>query len=164
MDEYARAAVEAAVAAGARYADARVMISKTESMSAQNAVVERLAQDESAGLGVRALVGSSWGFFATPTLTMASAGDTGRRAVDIARASGIVAGPTLSLADAGGGGPKVASWSSACDEDPLSVPLSEKGDLLVAITAAMHDAGVQIGQASYSNWDTRKRIVSREGH
>ena len=57
MDEYAAAAVEAALDAGARYADARVMISKTESMSAQNGVVERLQQDETAGVGVRALVG-----------------------------------------------------------------------------------------------------------
>src|ERR1700710_1171505 len=105
MDEYAVAAVEAALAAGARYADARVMISKTESMSAQNAVVERLQQDETAGLGVRALVGSSWGFFATPTLTRVSAENAGRRAVETARASGLVSGPELSLADAGGDGP-----------------------------------------------------------
>ena len=164
MEEYAQAAVDAALAAGARYADARVMISQTESMAAQNAVVERLQQDERAGLGVRALVGSSWGFFATPTLTRASVEDAGRRAADIAKASGLVAGPALSLAAAGGEGPRVASWSSGCDEDPLSVPLSEKGDLMVAVTKTMHDAGVQIAQASYSIWDTRKWFVSSEGH
>jgi TldD protein len=164
MDEYAQAAVEAALAAGARYADARVMISKTESMSAQNGVVERLAQDETAGLGIRALVGSSWGFFATPTLTRGSVADAGRRAAETARASGLVAGPDLSLAAAGGEGPLVASWSSPCDEDPLSVPLSEKGDLMVAVTESMHSAGAQIAQASYSIWDTRKWFVSSEGH
>ena len=164
MDEYAAAAVDAALSAGARYADARVMISKTESMSAQNAVVERLQQDETAGLGVRALVGSSWGFFATPTLTRVSAENAGRRAVETARASGQVSGPELSLADAGGDGPKVASWSSECLEDPLSVPLSDKGDLLVAVTAAMHGDGVQLAQAAYSIWDTRKWFVSSEGH
>ncbi len=164
MDEYAAAAVEAALAAGARYADARVMISKSESMSAQNAVVERLQQDETAGVGVRALVGASWGFFASPTLSTASAKDAGHRAAEIARASGLVSGPDLNLADAGGNGPKVASWSSECLEDPLSVPLSEKGDLLVAVTAAMHQAGVQLAQAAYSIWDTRKWFVSSEGH
>jgi TldD protein len=164
MEEYAQAAVDAALAAGARYADARVMISQTESMAAQNAVVERLQQDERAGLGVRALVGSSWGFFATPTLTRTSVEDAGRRAAEIAKASGLVAGAALSLAAAGGDGPKVATWSSGCDEDPLSVPLSEKGDLMVAVTKTMHDAGVQIAQASYSIWDTRKWFVSSEGH
>jgi TldD protein len=164
MDEFADVAVEAALAAGARYADARVMFSKTESMSAQNSVVERLSQDESSGLGVRALVGSSWGFFATPTLTRESATEAGRRSVEIAHASGLVAGPDLTLAAAGGDGPLVASWSSQCEEDPLSVALSEKGDLLVAVTAAMHDAGVELAQASYSIWDTRKWFASSEGH
>src|ERR1700712_5083433 len=120
MDEYAQLAVEAALAAGARYADARVMVSKTESMSAQNGVVERLAQDETAGLGIRALVGSSWGFFATPALTREAVAAAGGRAADPARASGRVAGPELALAAAGGEGPLVASWSSPCDEDPLS--------------------------------------------
>ena len=64
--DVATAAVEGALAAGARYADARVMTTKTEGMRAQNQVVESLRQDESAGVGVRALIGSSWGFFATP--------------------------------------------------------------------------------------------------
>ncbi|MDX6257012.1 MAG: hypothetical protein QOJ11_3346 [Frankiales bacterium] len=164
MDEYALAAVEGALAAGARYADARVMFSKSESMSAQNGVVERLAQDESAGLGVRALVGSSWGFFATPTLTREAVADAGRRAAETARASGLVAGPDLTLAPAGVEGKLVASWTSGCEEDPLSVPLSEKGDLMVAVTEAMHDAGAQIAQAAYSIWDTRKWFVSSEGH
>ena len=146
MDEYASAAVEAALAAGARYADARVMVTKSESMSAQNAVIER-SQDETAGVGVRALVGSSWGFFATPTLTRASAAEAGRKAVETARASGLVAGPDLALAAAGGSGALVASWSSECQEDPLSVPLSEKGDLLVGVTQAMPRQGADLAQA-----------------
>jgi TldD protein len=60
------AAVEAALAAGARYADARVMHRRHESMSARNGEVRELVQDEDSGLGVRALVGSGWGFFAVP--------------------------------------------------------------------------------------------------
>ena len=61
-------AVEHALALGARYADARVMHRRTESMSARNGAVEALDQGETVGIGVRALVGSSWGFFATPHL------------------------------------------------------------------------------------------------
>ena len=66
MLELATTAVEAALAAGARYADARVMIIRHESMEARNRVVEDLTQTENAGIGVRALIGSSWGFQATP--------------------------------------------------------------------------------------------------
>lgn len=64
MLELAAAAVEAALAAGARYADARVVVTRHESVRARNRVVEDLLGDERAGLGVRALVGSSWGFHA----------------------------------------------------------------------------------------------------
>jgi Zn-dependent protease with chaperone function len=75
MTEYdaASAAVEAALAAGARYADARVMHRRHESMDARNGEIEELTQDESAGVGVRALVGSSWGFYAVPDLSDAAA-------------------------------------------------------------------------------------------
>ena len=69
----ATAAVDAALAAGARYADARVMHRRYESMNARNGDIEELTQDEDAGIGVRALVGSSWGFFAVPDLTAADA-------------------------------------------------------------------------------------------
>jgi len=67
----ADAAVEAAIAAGATYADARVMHRRFESMSARNGDIEDLTQRETAGIGVRALVGGSWGFFAVPDLDAA---------------------------------------------------------------------------------------------
>ena len=70
MFEYAEAAVEAALAAGARYADARVMDRRHESMDARNGEIEGLTQEGSEGLGVRALIGSGWGFFATADLTI----------------------------------------------------------------------------------------------
>src|SRR3954451_447888 len=65
----AYSAVQAALDAGARYADARVMVRRTESMTARDGTIEDLSSDESAGLGVRALVGSSWGFYAVPDLS-----------------------------------------------------------------------------------------------
>ena len=67
--------------AGARYADARVMERRYEAMAARNGEVESVTQDEDAGVGVRALVGSGWGFFATPDLTRRSgtASRSGRR-------------------------------------------------------------------------------------
>ena len=77
MFEYADAAVEGALAAGARYADARVMDRRHESMDARNGEIEALTQEGSVGLGVRALIGSGWGFFATADLSRdAAAGRT----------------------------------------------------------------------------------------
>ncbi|HSL25067.1 MAG TPA: TldD/PmbA family protein [Acidimicrobiia bacterium] len=157
----ATVAVEGALAAGARYADARVMERRLESMTARNGDIDSLLQSEDAGVGVRALVGSSWGFFATPDLGDAAARAAGGRAAEIAAASTMVPGPPLDLIAAEA---RVDSWASPCEEDPLSVPLAEKGDLLVAVTTTMKEQGADIAAAAYNIWETRKWLVSSEGH
>src|SRR4051794_32480257 len=84
----ASAAVDAALAAGARYADARLVDRRHESMPARDGDVRSLTQTTSAGLGVRALVGSSWGFAALgDPAGDADARRTGERATPSARAS-----------------------------------------------------------------------------
>ena len=104
MYDLAVAAVEGALAAGAGYADARIMIVRHEAMSAKNRVVEALNQTETAGIGVRALIGSSWGFQSTPELSAAAARRAGEQAAAVARASSRVSGPPLELSPARGGG------------------------------------------------------------
>jgi len=161
MLDVATAAVEAALAAGARYADARVMVVRHEAMEARNRRVEGLTQVEDAGVGVRALIGSSWGFQATPHLTVAAATAAGRGAVAVAQASARVPGPALDLAPA----PVVeADWSSTWAEHPLDdVSLAEKGDLLVDATGAALDAGAPLAHAAHRAWDTEKWFASSEG-
>ena len=159
--DLAAAAVQAALDAGARYADARVVQRRYESMSAHDGDVEDVTQNNSAGLGVRALVGSSWGFFALPKLSIAAARQAGARSTEIAKASATVPGPPLDLLPVE---VRQASWANACEIDPLSVSLSEKGDLLVGLTATMREHGADVAQASYDIWDTRKWFVSSEGH
>ncbi|HVQ95418.1 MAG TPA: TldD/PmbA family protein [Mycobacteriales bacterium] len=161
MFDLATAAVEGALIAGARYADARAMQSRYESMSARNGDVEDLVQRESVGVGVRALIGSSWGFAAVPDPSPTSARQAGRTAAAIARASATVPGPAVDLADVTVG---QGSWASECLEDPLAVPLGEKADLLAGVTATIRAAGVPLAEASYQIWDTRKWLVSSEGH
>jgi TldD protein len=159
--DVAGVAVQAALDAGARYADARVMHRRHESMSARNGEVEDLAQDEDAGVGVRALVGSSWGFFAVPELADPAARACGRRAAAIAAASAAVAGPATDLVPVE---PVVGSWASPCEVDPLAVPLAAKGDLLVQVTRLMSEHGADQAEGTYQIWDTRKWLVSSQGH
>jgi len=158
----ATAAVEAALAAGARYADARVMHRRYESMHARNGEIEELSQHEDAGIGVRALVDSGWGFFAVPDLSDAAARRAGERAAEVAAASATV--PPLTVTQLLAGTPTVASWASECLEDPLGVPLTEKGDLLVGATGTAHRAGADQAEGLYQVWDTTKWFVSSEGH
>src|SRR3954463_331909 len=157
----ATAAVGAALAAGARYADARLVDRRHESVTARGGDVQSLSQTTSAGLGVRALVGSSWGFAALGDPSGdADARRTGERATAIARASAAVPAPPRGLAAAP---PQVGGWSSECLEDPFAVPLSEKGDLLTSVTATMKAAGVAVAEALSQAWDTRTAFVSSEG-
>jgi len=157
----ATAAVEAALAAGARYADARLVDRRHESMTARDGDVRSLSQTTAAGLGVRALVGSSWGFAALgDPAGDADARRTGERATAIARASAAVPGPPMELVAVP---PTVGGWSSECLEDPFAVPLSEKGDLLTSVTTTMKAAGVAVAEALHQAWDTRTAFVSSEG-
>ncbi|MGH2418490.1 MAG: PmbA/TldA family metallopeptidase, partial [Candidatus Limnocylindria bacterium] len=161
MFEYAQAAVEAALAAGARYADARVMDRRHESMNSRNGEIEGLTQEGSVGLGVRALIGSGWGFFSTSDLTREAAHAAGARASAIARASASVPGRDLELTPV-----EVCQdhWENPVTDDPLSVPLSEKGDMLVDATRTMIEHGADVALAGYDVWDTTKWLVSSEGH
>ncbi|MDQ4091603.1 MAG: TldD/PmbA family protein, partial [Actinomycetota bacterium] len=160
MFDVAEAAVEGALAAGATYADARAMVQASEGLGARNGVLERLAQNESAGVGVRALIGSSWGFFATPDPD--GARRAGEEAAAIAKASAVVAGPPMELADVG---VAQAHWDSGWQEHPFEVALSERGDLLVQVTGTMKGvAGVGVASAHMHAWDTQKWFVSSQGH
>ena len=163
MSEYdaAQAAVQAALDAGATYADARVMHRRTESMTARNGEVEDLVQLADSGIGVRALVGSGWGFFAVPDLSDAGVKRAGAKATQIAQASARVSRDGRGMVP---GEAAVGSWTSDCAQDPFEVSLSTKGDLLVRATELMDEQGVDLATASYDLWDTRKWFVSSEGH
>jgi TldD protein len=158
--DIATAAVEAALAAGASYADARVMEVRTEAMAARNGVVETVDREERAGVGVRALIGSSWGFFAVPDVGSTAARRAGEGAAAIARASTSVPGADIGLADEP---PVEGSWSSDCREDPWTVGLAEKGEQLESVTRTMREHGADIAEASHRIWDTRKWLISSEG-
>src|SRR5262245_58895934 len=160
MYDIATAAVEAALAAGASYADARVMESRTEAMAARNGAVETLDREERAGVGVRALIGSSWGFFSVPDVGSGAARRAGEQAAAVARASARGARPALILAPE----PSVeGSWASTCEEDPWSVSLAEKGDHLEGVTRTLLEHGADLAEASHRAWDTRKWLVTSEG-
>lgn len=161
MFHLARKAIEGALSAGASYADARVVVRRHERVAARNGEIEATDKNEDAGLGVRALIGSSWGFAASSDLGDGSARSTGEEAASIARASATVAGPDLVLADVD---VVQTSWSTTFQEDPFSVSLSEKADLLVGATADMCAVdGVEVATGTVEFWDSDKWFVSSQG-
>ncbi|MEO7371158.1 MAG: TldD/PmbA family protein [Ilumatobacteraceae bacterium] len=163
MSEFdtAERAVQAAMDAGARYADARLMSRRHASMSARNGEVESVSENADMGIGVRALVGSGWGFFAVADLDDRAVRGAGAKAAEIAAASALVSRQASALVKSTA---VTATWASECLIDPFSVPLSDKGDLLVRATRAMTEHGADLAEAQCQSWETRKWFVSSEGH
>lgn len=154
--------VQAALDAGATYADARVVWRRVRSLSARNGQLESLDDEDSLGVGIRALIGASWGFAATNDLTDRAVDDTGRQATLTARASARVPGSgDLRLADV-----PVAEdhWETPVAEDPFAMPVSEPVDLVTSVSATMHAAGVPLATASLRFWDTHQWFTSSQGH
>ncbi len=162
MFDQASAAVEAALDAGATYADARVCLRRHERLQAQNGELEAVTNDDDLGIGVRALVGSSWGFAATSELTATAAGTAGAEAAATAKASALVPGEGLQLADVAVNQDR---YATPHDENPFDVPLSDKVDVVVSATRTMHEVeGVMVATAQLMFWDTEKWFVSSQGH
>src|SRR5688500_16660431 len=138
------------------------MVLRNRHLSAQDAVVDGLRQEESAGVGVRALIGSSWGFFATPDLNETAARRAGENAAAIARASAAVSGPPLALAETA---PAQGHFATPHEEDPLAVSPTGHAELLLAATARMREVrGVSTARALMGFYETSKWCVSSEGH
>ena len=129
MDDIISAALEAAQAAGASYADARVVDSSSEQIEVATGVVEGVDRSDSFGLGVRAIADGAWGFASSREVTADSAVRVARQAVAIARASALVAAAPIRLAPLE---PSHGTWTSPLQIDPFSVTLEDKLALLLA--------------------------------
>ncbi len=155
------AAIQAAQAAGASYADARVVDSREEQVSVADGRVEAIESGESFGLGVRVITDGSWGFASTADVSKSSAERLGRQAVEIARASALVAGPPVALADVSA---HETEWSGPCQIDPFSVPLEDKIALLLAADEAMRaESGVKLTKAHVGFYRVHKFFGSSVG-
>ena len=134
MFEYLELAIDSAVNSGAKYSDARILISKSRNIAAKNGEVENYNESEKIGIGIRALVGSSWGFYSTYDLSQSSLTNAGIKAFQIAKASAMVSGDDLPFADV----PVVEdSYTTPHDENPFSVSSTDQVDLLLRATEQM---------------------------
>ena len=134
MRELAERALQVAVDAGATYADVRVQEVTTEELSVRNEILETAEYSTSAGIGIRVLVDGAWGFAATSELEGDAPQAAARRAVEVGRASARVKGREVLLAPAE---PQTGHYQTPYTEDPFSVGLGEKVDLLIAASRSM---------------------------
>src|ERR1043166_5667756 len=75
---------DAVKSAGAGYADVRITRGNTESVATRERQITNVSKSETYGIGIRALVGGSWGFAATRDLGRDSVAATAKQAAAIA--------------------------------------------------------------------------------
>ncbi len=126
--ELAAAALEAAVAAGASYADLRIHRIANDVVHMRDGELETAVESREIGLAVRVIVDGTWGFASNAELSVQVAADTARRAVYVARTLGPLNTERIELADE----PvyRDAHWVSSYRVDPFTVPTAEKIELL----------------------------------
>ena len=159
--DVARMAVEAAVNAGADYADARTGTDEVESLTVRNQEMEGIDRSTSSGVGVRVLAGGRWGFAATSRQDGSEVVRTAELAVEIARAASRRPGEPVALSPVE---PVVATWRGPVEEDPFTVPLEEKVALLMEATRRMQTVpGVTFAEGGLDLFRRSTWFVSSEG-
>ncbi|MDQ3952110.1 MAG: TldD/PmbA family protein [Actinomycetota bacterium] len=161
MEDLLGAALDAAVAAGASYADARSVESTSEALSVRGEVVEALERSDSEGFGVRVLVDGAWGFAASYDTERSSAAATAAAAVGVARATATALEQPVELVPEPA---HRATWSSPVEVDPFSVGVEEKVGLLAEATRALAVApSIRAARGTMDVLRQRTIFVSSEG-
>ena len=158
MRDLCAAAVEAATAAGAEYADARVVVKREQLVATKNAVVDRMTDAESEGIGVRVLVNGAWGFACDRRLTTEGARNAATRACDFARAAAGKHSRALAPIEARSG-----RHESGAERDPFAVSLAAKVDLCLRADAALQGEDVLVRQVMVRARREHKLLLSSEG-
>ncbi|HEX2212716.1 MAG TPA: TldD/PmbA family protein, partial [Mycobacterium sp.] len=124
----ADAALSAAVAAGASYADLRIHTITTEYLQLRDGELEAAVVDREIGMAVRVIVDGTWGFASHAELSADVAAHTARRAVDVARTLAPLNAERIELAAE----PVYAdvSWVSDYRIDPFDVATTDKLEVL----------------------------------
>ncbi|HYM63748.1 MAG TPA: TldD/PmbA family protein [Gaiellaceae bacterium] len=160
MRELCGTAVDAALAAGAEYADARAILRRTQDIATKNGEVESISDGESEGIGVRVLVGGAWGFACDRRLSGAGAQEAAARAAEFARASASRTRRPVVLAATSA---ERGEYRTPFERDPIEVPLEEKIELLLRVDASLRHADVTITQTAARASREQRAFRSSEG-
>ena len=157
----ADAALNAARAAGATYADVRIGRYLNQFVNARDTKIQNTTNTESYGAGVRVIAAGTWGFAATADVTTDGLVQAARQAVAIARANAKVQIEPVQLAPQQGFGE--VSWKTPLEKNAFEVPLGEKADLLAAIGAAALKSGANYIDSGLYLVNEQKYFASTDG-
>ncbi len=150
--------LDAAVAAGASYADVRAIVRRDQSVSTRNGAVVAVDDVESEGVGVRVLVDGAWGFACDRRITEEGARAAAQRACAFARAAAV--GNSRSLAPVAGAS---GAYRTPVRIDPFSVSVGDKAALCLRAEEAMRHEGVIVTSATVRAMRERKLLLTSDG-
>jgi TldD protein len=158
----AQLALDVATTSGAVYADVRISQHHFERVSTREQQITGVSSSESYGVGVRALVGGSWGFSATSTMTREAVTLAATQAAEMAKANDRLRPETTELApvDVVPDG----SWITPHTTDPFDVSIEEKAALLFETNdAALAVNGVAFVSSSLLAGRDRVLLATSDG-
>jgi TldD protein len=159
--DVAARALDTAAAAGAQYADCRVVNRAVQTLTVKNGDVASVELSEDSGVGVRVIVDGAWGFAGVGRLDGASVDVAVGEAVRIARASGRLLREPVRLAPVV---PAQGEYRTPVQRDPFDVSLEDKIDVLLRTDAAMGRVpGLTVREATLEFVKEERHFASSEG-
>lgn len=154
-------ALDTAHQRGASYADLRHERVREERIEVRNGEVAALADERSAGYGIRAFCDGAWGFAASDDASDAGLDATAARAVAIARATAASARRPLAEAPTEC---YVDTFATPVAHDPALVPVGKRVAFLLDVEKHLHaEPSVRVGRAWIDLWRTEKEFFSTTG-
>jgi TldD protein len=155
-------AIEAVKDAGASYGDARISRHWFESITTREKQITGVSSTDSYGIGIRALVGGSWGFAATRILTTDAVAETAKEAVEIAKINNRIAPSEVTLAPIDV--VREVYWETPHEIDPFEVSIEDKAALLFQINeAALQTDGVNFISSGIQSVKEQRLLATTEG-
>ena len=155
------AALDAARAGGAEYADIRISSHRSQSLNSREARITSVSDSRDKGFGVRVLVDGTWGFAASADLELDQVRSVAKRAIQIAKANRRLQADPVRLAPVG---VHVGRWETPIKRDAFEVSVEEKARKLLEINkTATSVAGVNFCSSSMHFVREHKFFGSTEG-
>jgi TldD protein len=151
-------AVDAALGAGASYADARVVLRRAQMVATKNGQVEEISDLDSEGIGVRVLVEGAWGFACDRRTTEEGARESALRAAAFAKAAPGKHRRSLAPLEK-----HEAEYRAPLERDPFSVSIADKVALCLQAEEGMRHADVIVRSAFVRAFREQKFFASSLG-
>src|SRR6266581_3635456 len=155
-------ALDAVKSAGVSYADVRITHGNSESIATRERQITNVSKNETYGIGIRALVGGSWGFAATRDLAKDAVAATAKQAAAIAAGNDKINPVKTTLAPV----KRVPDgrWITPHQIDPFTIPIEQKADLLFKTNEeALRVKGVRFVTSSINSIRDSRLLGTTDG-